>query len=161
MTETITKQRKGYAKPTERLTAAAALIGAGMEPKQAAATLGYSQKSLNGIKERIKEKGLDGFLTPKRVRKAVTVIDTFMQGKPVGRKVEEQIETVNGEEVRKTIILEPGVYPKDSTVKDCAMSVLDRAYPKQQEQGTTNISFTKIDLTVYQAPVNDNTPDIS
>jgi len=138
------EKRKSYDKPTKRLQAAALLMEAGMEPEQAAIQVGYSPKSINGINQRIKEKGLDGFLTPKRVKTATKVVDTFMRGKPIGREVKK-------DEEGKTIVLEPGVYPKDSTVKDCAMAVLDRQYPKQQEQGPTSVSFTKIDLTIYQS----------
>jgi hypothetical protein len=145
MTETITKQRKGYAKPTERLTAAAALIGAGMTPTQAAEQLGYSTKGVGDMVTRIKEKGLGHFLTEKRVKTATHVVDTFMKGKPIGRKIEQDGEG-------KLIVIEPGIYPKDSTIKDCAMSVLDRQYPKQADAGQINVSFTKIDLTIYQPP---------
>lgn len=149
-TITATKPRGPYAKPTERLTAAAALIAAGMRPEQAAVQLGYSPKSINGITQRIKDKGLDRFLTEKRVKTATTVIDTFMQGKPVGRKVKRDAKgRVQTDEVGKPIVLEPGIYPKDSTVKDCAMSVLDRQYPKQSDSTPNSVSFTKIDLTVY------------
>lgn len=150
--ETATKRRnipKEYAKPTERLMAAAALIGAGMTAEQAAIQLGYSPKSINGINQRIKEKGLDKFITEKRVKTATGVIDKFMKGQPVGRKTEIQVVVEDGEEVRKTIILEPGISPKDSTIKDCAMSVLDRAFPKQQDEGGKgNISFTQVNISL-------------
>jgi DNA-binding CsgD family transcriptional regulator len=137
-----------YAKPTERLMAAAALIGAGMRPEDAAVQLGYSPKSVNGIGQRIKEKGLDKFLTEKRVKTATQVVDTFMRGKPIGRKTKEEIVVEDGKEVRKTVVLEPGVFPKDSTVKDCAMSVLDRAYPKQSEEKPTGVSFTQVNISL-------------
>jgi hypothetical protein len=149
------KPRKSYAKPTERLTAVAALMSAGMEPEQAAIQVGYSPKSINGINQRIKEKGLDNFLTEKRVKSATKVVDTFMQGKPIGRKTKEEIVVEDGKEVRKLVVVEPGVYPKDSTIKSCADSVLDRAYPKQQEQGSTHISFTKVDISIIR---NENPP---
>jgi len=150
---------KSYAKPTEKLTAVAALLGAGMQPGQALEHLGYSPKSINGITQRIKEKGLDKFLTEKRVKTATGVIDTFMQGKPVGRKYKrDEKGRVEKDEVGIPIVLEPGVFPKDTTVKDCAMSVIDRQYPKKEEQGSNNISFTKIDLTIYQALPNSNAP---
>ena len=144
---------KEYAKPTERLAAAAALMAAGMTPEQAAVQLGYSPKSINGITQRIKEKGLDKFLTEKRVKTATGVVDTFMKGKPIGRKVEKQVVIEDGQEVIKTIVLEPGVFPKDSTIKDCAMSVLDRAYPKQSEEKPAGISFTQVNISLC-APTN-------
>lgn len=150
-TKTCTRP-KAYAKPTERLTAAAALIAAGIPPEQAAIQLGYSPKSINGITQRIKDKGLSQFLTEKRVKTATGVIDTFMKGKPIGRKLKTENGKVVKDEVGNPIVLEPGIFPKDSTVKDCAMSVLDRQYPKREEQGNSSVSFTKIDVTIYHSP---------
>lgn len=161
-TETAAKPAKRqYAKPTERLEAAALLIGAGMPVAQAAKQLGYSETGTQKLKERIKEKGLDRFLTEKRVKTATKVVDTFMKGQPVGREYKrDKAGRIEKDEVGNPVVLEPGIYPKDSTIKDCAMSVLDREYPKKVEGGGGDtITFTKIDLSVYQmVPVTHNSP---
>ena len=139
------KPIKEYAKPKERLIAAAALIDAGMTPKEAAKQLGYAEKYVPGMVQRIRNKGISEFVTEKRLKSAKNVIDTFMQGKPIGVKREK-------DEEGRMVVVAPGISPKDSTIKDCAMSVLDRAYPKKEEFGSTSVSFTKIDLTIYQTP---------
>jgi hypothetical protein len=142
------KRGGAYKLPTERHTAAAALMDAGMDPKAAARQLGYSEHYVPRLVQRIKEKGIGEYVTEKRLKSAKHVVDTFMKGKPIGRRVEEQVEIVDGVEVRKTIVLEPGVFPKDSTVKDCAMSVLDRAYPKQSEEKPAGMSFTQVNISL-------------
>lgn len=161
--KTVAKPTKRqYAKPTERLTAAAALMSAGMDKKKALETLGYSPNSINGINQRIKEKGLDKFLTEKRVKTATKVVDTFMKGQPVGREYKrDKAGKIEKDEVGNPVILEPGIYPKDSTIKDCAMSVLDREYPKKVEGGGGDtITFTKIDLSVYQIAPTTHNPSV-
>jgi hypothetical protein len=158
MTATKPRRPTSYAKPTEKLTAAAALIAAGMTPVQAATHLGYSPKSANGITQRIKEKGLDKFLTERRVKTATGVIDTFMKGKPIGRKLKTENGKVVMDELGKPIVLEPGVFPKDSTVKDCAMAVLDRQFPKKvEEEGGNRINFTQINISLARTEL-DITP---
>jgi hypothetical protein len=76
-----------------------------------------------------------------------------MQGKPIGRKTGK-------DETGNAIVLEPGILPKDSTIKDCAMSVLDRAYPKAQETSTQHISFTQINLGVLNPHTTCSEKDI-
>jgi hypothetical protein len=107
-----------------------ALINAGMTKSDALRTLGYSDnsttaidKAINGKSERI------GLLTDKRIKKAYRVIDRFMAGKGIGT-----VETV-----------------KDSTVMRAAEMVIERADPKVQEAGNTNICFTQINLGQFEA----------
>jgi hypothetical protein len=139
--KTPTKRGGAYKEPTERHVAAAALIDAGMDPKIAARQLGYSEHYVPRLVQRIKEKGITEYVTEKRLKSAKHVVDTFMKGQPVGRKIGK-------DEVGNAVVLEPGIMPKDSTIKDCAMSVLDRAYPKAQEGTQQSISFTQINLGV-------------
>jgi hypothetical protein len=147
------KRPTAYAGPTDRMIAAAALLDAGMDRKQVAQQLGYAPSYAKSMSRRIKEKGVDEYVTEKRLKSAKNVVDTFMQGKPIGRKTGK-------DETGNAIVLEPGILPKDSTIKDCAMSVLDRAYPKAQETSTQHISFTQINLGVLNPHTTCSEKDI-
>jgi transposase-like protein len=121
----------------------------GMKTKAIAETLGISASTVYQAEHYLKKSGKKPLLSPKRIKNAVRVLDTFMQGKPIGRVEETDPDTGDKK------VVEPGVYPKCSTIKACADAVLDREYPKvQEQQGGPSISFTKIDLTVYQQGSN-------
>jgi len=126
--------RGQYRRSTEKLTAAALLIANGLTPRQAADAVGYRDKNEYNMVGRIKRKGLDEFLTKKRVKTAVYAIDKLMAAEPFG-----ELTAV-----------------KDSTVLAAAQSVIDRKYPKQQEIQAQNVSFTSINLTLAALDARNN-----
>jgi hypothetical protein len=108
----------------------AAMIAQGMSKSQAAKTLGYSLGSIGALDKAIQNKGQKiGLLTESRIKKAYKVVDRFMSGRGIG-----DVETV-----------------KDSTVLRAAEMVIERADPKVQESGNTNINFTQINLGQFEA----------
>jgi len=128
------KKRGPYKAATEKQTAAALLIGAGMTPEEAVSHVGYSPKSARGVLERIQEKGLAPFVTRKRAKVARNVVDAFMEGRAIGSAV-----------------------PTATVTMAAANSVLDRAYPKVQDGPTTqNISFTVVNLNHAKPTFTDH-----
>lgn len=123
------KRRRGIGRrATVKQQAAALLMDAGMTAKEACETLGYSPKSADGLRARIKEKGLLPEIASKsNVAKATRVVKTLMEGRTFG-----EIERV-----------------KDSTALAAANVILDRAYPKQQDAAPQNVSFTVVNLALF------------
>jgi len=108
----------------------AAMVAQGMSKSQAAITLGYSLGSIGALDKAIENKSQKiGLLTESRIKRAYKVVDRLMAGKGVGTA-----EIV-----------------KDSTVLKAAEMVIERADPKVQETGNTNITFTQINLNTLQS----------
>ncbi len=140
----------------EREAVIAMLKSEGMSTKVIAQTLGLSTGTVYNVNSRLKKNGNNPFLTPKRIKAATKVIDTFMRGERIG--IIEEIDPETGE---KTVI-DPGIKPKCSTIKACADSVLDRAYPKAQEEGGKgNISFTQVNISLASGIASNPPIDVS
>lgn len=116
----------------EREAVVAMLRNQGLETAEIAKTLGIATASVYNIEHRIKKNGKIPLLSPKRIKKATKAIDAFIEGQSVG-----------------------DVKPKCSTVLAAANVVLDRAYPKAQEEGGKgNISFTQVNISLA-GPASD------
>lgn len=127
----------------EKEAVIAMLQAEGMTTKAIAETLGLSKGTIYNVNTRLKKNGNNPLLTPKRIKAATKVIDTFMQGKRIG--IVEEKDPITGE----IKITDAGVKPKCSTIKACADSVLDRAYPKAQDDaGRGNVSFTQVNISL-------------
>ena len=98
----------------------------GVNTKAIAQTLGLSPGTVYNADSMMKRNGIKPLLNRKRIKNATVAIDAFMKGEPVG-----------------------DVKPKCSTVLAAANVVLDRAFPKAQEDGGKgNISFTQINVSL-------------
>lgn len=106
------------------------LIQKGLTKTDACKALGYSIGSIGTLDKAVGEKGQKlSIVTDETVKMAHLAVKRLAKGKTFG-----SIETV-----------------KDSTALRAAEVILDRAEPKiGDHQGQVNITFTKVDLTVYE-----------
>ncbi len=111
----------------------------GAKTEAIAQTLGLSKSTVYQADHYAKRHGIKPILSRKRIKKATAAIDAFIEGQPVG-----------------------DVKPKCSTVLAAANVVLDRAYPKAQEEGGKgNISFTQVNISLASGIASNPPIDVS
>jgi predicted transcriptional regulator len=109
-----------------RYEAIALLEENGFNGVETAQALGITKERVSQIKNGILPKY--NLTSRKFIRLAANVVKNTLEGKPTG-----DVEKI-----------------KDSTVLAAAQMVYDRAQPlRSPDQGTGNVSFVKIDMTVY------------
>ena len=129
---TIWKWRKARQGTPEREFAVAALRAEGLGTKAISEAIGVKEGSVWNIEQRMREKGNNPLLLPKRIKSAVKFVDKLRAGEPFGT-----IEKV-----------------KDSTALAANAMILDRAFPKQSDtQVGPFMSFTTINLGIVSTPV--------